>query len=166
PDGIIITELETGKIIEANESVLQLAEMELDGVLGKTTLELNLWKDAKDRDKFVAELQSKGNVKNFETEFRRKSGSCFIGLISGEIIRLKKKKCVLSVVRDISDRKQAEEQLKQKMAELEKFNKLSVGRELRMIELKKQVNHLSEKLGIDLPYNLDFFDATPDKNKS
>ncbi|NUN09469.1 MAG: PAS domain S-box protein, partial [Ignavibacteriaceae bacterium] len=33
PDGIIITELETGKIIEANESVLQLAEMELDGVL-------------------------------------------------------------------------------------------------------------------------------------
>ncbi len=46
---------------------------------------------------------------------------------------------------DITERKQAEEVLKKKMNQLEIFNKSAVDRELRMIELKKEVNELLKK---------------------
>jgi len=56
--------------------------------------------------------------------------------------------------RDITARKQAEEALAQRVEELERFHRLAVGRELRMIELKRQVNDLSEQLGKEPPYDL------------
>ncbi len=43
---------------------------------------------------------------------------------------------------DITERKKAEEELKKKMGEIERFNKLMVGRELKMIELKKRIAEL------------------------
>jgi methyl-accepting chemotaxis protein len=57
---------------------------------------------------------------------------------------------------EISERKGAEEALRQKGEELERFNRLAVGRELRMIELKRQVNELAQGLGKPAPYDLSF----------
>jgi PAS domain S-box-containing protein len=48
---------------------------------------------------------------------------------------------------DITERQQAEEELKKRAEELEKMNKFMVGRELDMIELKKEVNRLLSELG-------------------
>ncbi len=47
---------------------------------------------------------------------------------------------------DITERIKAEEELKQRLEELEKFHKLSVGRELKMIELKEQIKKLEERI--------------------
>jgi C4-dicarboxylate-specific signal transduction histidine kinase len=57
---------------------------------------------------------------------------------------------------EIATRRQAEEALAQRVQELETFNRLAVGRELRMIELKRQVNELSEQLGKEPPYDVSF----------
>jgi PAS domain S-box-containing protein len=51
------------------------------------------------------------------------------------------------VLRDITERKKAEESLTEKMDELMRFHRLMVGRELTMIELKKEVNNLLRKAG-------------------
>lgn len=53
---------------------------------------------------------------------------------------------------DITERKQDEEQLHEKIAMIERFNKVMVGREHKMIELKQEVNELCEKLGIPKKY--------------
>jgi len=58
------------------------------------------------------------------------------------------------IFRDITERKQAEEKLARKNEELERFNKLAVGRELKMIELKKKVNALLEELGKEARYKI------------
>jgi hypothetical protein len=54
---------------------------------------------------------------------------------------------------NITDRKKNEEALAAKAAEQEKMNKLMTGRELRIIEIKKEVNGLCEELGRPKPYN-------------
>jgi len=60
---------------------------------------------------------------------------------------------LLAVHIDITKRKQAEEELKQKMKQLERFNKVAVNRELKMIELKKEINELLEKAGMEIKYS-------------
>jgi hypothetical protein len=65
-----------------------------------------------------------------------------------------KVKGALSTARDITERKKAEEELKDKMNELQRFHKLTVGRELTMIELKKEVNELLKKSGQEEKYKI------------
>lgn len=64
---------------------------------------------------------------------------------------------------DVTARKQAEEELKQRHLEVRKtndellrFNRAAVDREMRIIELKKQVNELLEQLGREPKYRTDF----------
>ena len=66
---------------------------------------------------------------------------------------------MLSIFWDITERKRAEEELRQTLAELEKFNRLAVGRELRMIELKREVNEMARRAGVAPPYDLAFAEA-------
>ena len=64
--------------------------------------------------------------------------------------------CRVAVISDITERKQAETALQLRNRELEQFNAASVGRELAMIELKRQINRLSLELGRKAPYDLSF----------
>lgn len=73
------------------------------------------------------------------------------------------------IVRDITEHKRAEdrlqryaEELQLRNAELERFNRLTVGRELDMIVLKRQVNELSERLGQPPPHRQAFSEALAD----
>jgi len=65
----------------------------------------------------------------------------------------------VGMVHDITEQKLAEEVILRHVDELERFNKVSVGRELRMIELKKEVNELCDRVGERSRYPLDFVDA-------
>ena len=53
---------------------------------------------------------------------------------------------------DITERKNTEEQLRLKARELERFNSLMIGREIRMIELKKEINELLAQTGLEARY--------------
>ncbi|MCX6246960.1 MAG: PAS domain S-box protein [Bacteroidetes bacterium] len=55
---------------------------------------------------------------------------------------------------DISIRKKAEEELNKKMDELQRFHNLTIGREHKMIELKKEINQLLEKSGQKVKYKV------------
>jgi PAS domain S-box-containing protein len=61
---------------------------------------------------------------------------------------------VFAAARDITERRAAEDEIKKKTEELKGFNKLAVGRELKMIELKKEINTLLEKLGEEPGYEI------------
>lgn len=67
---------------------------------------------------------------------------------------------VLGISRDITARKTAENELRQNIDELQRFNRATVGRELVMVELKKQVNTLARELGREPPYPLSFLNET------
>jgi PAS domain-containing protein len=61
---------------------------------------------------------------------------------------------IVAICNDVTERRQAEEELREKLEELEQFNKLAVGRELRMIDLKKEINDLLQGMGKDSEYEI------------
>lgn len=63
-----------------------------------------------------------------------------------------------STVQDVTLRKGAEEELKRRNEELELFNKAALGREMRMLELKREINGLAREQAREPPYDLSFAD--------
>ncbi len=61
---------------------------------------------------------------------------------------------IVNVARDITEIKTAEKEQQRLIRDLEEINKIMVGRELRMIELKKEVNKLNEIVGNSAKYNV------------
>lgn len=95
----------------------------------------------------------------------RKDGSEFPVEISLSYVNTSSGILIFSLITDISVRKNAEAQIHQKAElladanrELERFNRIAVGRELRMIEMKKEINALCERLGEPPRYSLEFTD--------
>ncbi len=85
----------------------------------------------------------------FTFEQRRKDGSTFWCEAVSKPLYDDEGKLVgfQGVSRDISERVKAEEILRKTMAEVEAFNKAMVGRELRMVELKEEINNLLAQMG-------------------
>ncbi|MEA5506126.1 PAS domain S-box protein [Halotia wernerae UHCC 0503] len=112
PDPITISTLEAGRFIEVNDSFVRLSGYERDEAIGRTAFELNIWVNESDRARLLQELQTNKVVRNWECEFRRKSGEIITALLSAEIIDLDDIPCILVVHHDITERKQVEAQLR------------------------------------------------------
>ena len=57
-----------------------------EDVVGKTSLELDIWASPEDRAKLVKGLRENGEVTNLEAKFQMKNGNYRIGLMSAKII--------------------------------------------------------------------------------
>jgi PAS domain S-box-containing protein len=111
PDPMTIARLEDGRFIDVNESFLKVTGYSRDEVIGKTTLDFNLWVSPEQRSHIFQQLLEKGSVSSCEYEFRHKSGQTIIGLFSAEVVSINGEPCLLSVTTDITERKRAETQL-------------------------------------------------------
>ena len=112
PDSLNISRLDDGLYMELNDGFQRITGYERREVLGKTSLELELWADAEDRARFAAELVHNSTCRDFETRLQRKNGEIFPVLISASLIDLEGVACILSVTRDISKAKAAEEEIR------------------------------------------------------
>ena len=111
PDSININRLSDGKYISVNEGFMRIMGYTEEEAVGKTSLEMNIWVNPDDRINLVKELEAKGEVKNFIANFLSKKGAIIYGLMSASLIDLDNVPHILSVTRDITTRKQAEEAL-------------------------------------------------------
>ena len=116
PDAINVNLLENGLYVDVNDGFTQLTGYTREDVIGRTSLEINIWHDTGDRQKLVNGLQEKGYYENLEAQFVRKDGSLTTALMSAKIISLNGIPHIISITRDISDLKIAEA-AKQKLQE-------------------------------------------------
>jgi PAS domain S-box-containing protein len=111
PNLMAITRIADGTILEVNEGYSRLLGYTRGESIGKTTADLSIWVDPADRATFVARLKKSGQVTDFETRLRRKDGSVLTVIDSARTIKLQDERCLLSVVYDITERKQAEKRV-------------------------------------------------------
>lgn len=147
PDAYFLSDLK-GIFIDGNKAAEEMLGYKKEELIGKSMLKLNLVSldQVPEIAKRLVQHALGKPTKPGEFILNRKDGTKIPTEISGAMVKIKGKRVILGIVRDIAERKKTEEELKNKNLELEKFNKLSVGREIKMIELKNKIKELEEKL--------------------
>jgi PAS domain S-box-containing protein len=112
PNPMIISEIESGKIIDMNNSFEKLIIYSKQEIIGKRVVELNLWENSKDRENYINKIKEDKRVYNLEIKIRTKSGDIRDSLISGEILTIQGKSYLLTSGIDITERKLTEEALR------------------------------------------------------
>lgn len=110
PDILIIASLVDGTLLEANTAFVEQIGLRAEDVIGKTPTELGIWGVPGVGPSMLERLRE-GSIRNLEMPFRRKNGGTFSGLLSAEPFDLDSIAAVVVVVRDITQLKQAQQQL-------------------------------------------------------
>lgn len=136
-----------GKFIMANPTCLKIFGLDSEEDL-KNVSPADLNMDPENRKVFSHNLLANGRLDGMELQLRKKDGTPFWGSVTARVVYDKngKNPCFDCTVMDITARKRAEDELKKRMHELEIFQKVAVGRELRMVELKKRITELEASL--------------------
>ena len=106
-----ITRLDDGKILEVNNTWVELHGYCRDEVVGSTIAELHIWPSPEDRERYVHALQEHGLLRGWVQEFRKKSGESFVGQLSAQIMTVGGDRVGLVTLVDITERTRAEEAL-------------------------------------------------------
>lgn len=112
PDGVLIARSEDGKIVDANPAFLQIMQFSLEDVVGKTSVELDIWPDEEDSRKVAEGLREQAGCRDLEVRLRRKSGEVFWGQLSASFAEVEGESCVISYIRDVSEAKADEEKIR------------------------------------------------------
>ncbi|MCK5135700.1 MAG: PAS domain S-box protein [Bacteroidales bacterium] len=156
--GVMFIALNTeGKVTLINNRGCEILEYDEKEVLGKNWVENFLPEHIRKQAISVSKKLLRGeteNAEHFENPILTKQGE--ERLISWHNVVLTNENGDitghLSSGEDITDERKVVEELKKKIFQIEKFNKLAVNRELRMIELKQEVNELLRNAGLEMKY--------------
>jgi len=109
PDAVNINRID-GLYIDINDGFTKLTGYKREEVIGKLSSEINIWVLPEDREKLLQRLHENGFVRNLESQFRCKDGSIKTALMSASLVQLDNQPHILSITRDITDRKVLEKQ--------------------------------------------------------
>ncbi len=107
--GMGIAELETGRFIEVNDGFCSIYGFSRSEAIGRTAMELGLWSSREIRTQFIQQLMAQGTVRDLEFPKHNKEGHVRQILLSAALAEIGGKRCIVSVIQDITERKRAEE---------------------------------------------------------
>ncbi len=122
PLGLVLSEIPSGKIVDANEVYFETIGYSREECIGKTSQDLKLV-DNKVRQKILAPLLKNGFIKNVEVEITNKNGEQIPVLNSIEKITIGGKEYFLAAIVDITGRRNNERKIEEKNAALQRMNK-------------------------------------------
>jgi len=111
PVGIAVSNVEDGRMLDINEEFERLFEYRLEDVVGKTSVELGLWADTREREKLIDQVGREGKADGFEASLQTLGGKELVALINTRMVTVSDSRFLISAVTDITERKKAQEQV-------------------------------------------------------
>ncbi len=148
---MLLVSPETGEIIDANPAASRFYGYSIEDLRAMNVSQINL----SPAEVILDNMQNIANHNDYNLVFshRLASGEVRTVEVHSSPIEVKNQKILFSIVHDITERKQAEEQVQQQLDELRRWNAVTLGRETRVMELKHEVNELLKKLDLPQRYN-------------
>ena len=124
PDPVTISQAEDGRCIDVNSAFTRVTGWSPTEMIGKSAAEFDIWENPAERQKLIDGISEKGKVDNLEAKFCLKDGRTITALMSAVLIRLNDRPHILTITRDISELKSAQqerEQLKTQLIQAQKM---------------------------------------------
>ena len=145
-DGILILDVETGRIVEANPFVVEMLGYSREELLGKELWEIGFFKDITNAKEAFLELKSKTYLRYEDMPLQTKDARmAYVEFVSNVYV-VDHRKVMQCHIRDITERKKMQDELSEKVQDLERFSVFAVDRELTMEKLEKKIKELEERL--------------------
>ncbi len=108
PDVITLTDLQSGRYAMVNKTFERQTGYSTAEVVGRTSLEVGIWRRPEDRARFVAEVRQHGHVEDMPTEFVGKNGARLPMLVSGARFDMDRREYLVINARDVSESQRAQ----------------------------------------------------------
>jgi len=113
PDALAISRLADGLILDVNESWEHLFGYTRHEAAGHTALELGLYADPSDREQLRIVLETTSTARDYEIDVRNRAGEVRRATVSCETISIEGEPSLITIIRDITEGKRAEEALRE-----------------------------------------------------
>jgi PAS domain S-box-containing protein len=154
PDPVFVSDLE-GKILQANEAVSELLGFRKDEVVEQSLSQFISPEETREFTAAVREVVEKGVTRNARLNPRSAGGEVIPTTLNASALRDADGKVIgaIGILRDmrayeevVRDLEQSKGELQEKILDLEKFEEVVVGRELKMIALEKELESARAEL--------------------
>jgi PAS domain S-box-containing protein len=154
PDPVFVSDLE-GKIIQANDAVSQLLGFRQDEVVEQSLSRFISPEETQEFTAALREVVERGVTRNARLNPRSASGEVIPTTLNASALRDSEGKVIgaIGILRDmrayeqvVRDLEQSKTELQDKILDLEKFEEVVVGRELKMIALEKELEQVEREL--------------------
>lgn len=108
PIPIVISRVADGRFFEVNQAALDLFGFRREQVIGKTTLEMNVWPTPDGRDRLLHRLRTEGRVVNYDIQLRVASGELLDVLYSAQVAQFSDEACIIATIVDVTAKVKAE----------------------------------------------------------
>ena len=119
PNMVLLTRQSDGLISEANQYFEMLFGWPLAHAIGRTTLDLGLWRHPEQRAQLVKATQRKREPITMEVQFCASNGQIHDGTLSAQKVELEGEAYLISTFLDTTERKNAEQALKDSQERLD-----------------------------------------------
>src|SRR5256884_571664 len=155
PDAVFVSDLE-GKILQANDAVSTMLGFRTDGLVGRSLVRFIGPEETREFTAALREVVERGVTRNARLNPRSASGEVIPTTLNASALRDPDGKVIgaIGILRDmreyeqvVRDLEKSKSELQEKILDLEKFEEVVVGRELKMIALEKELESLRKELG-------------------
>ncbi|MEI6851287.1 MAG: PAS domain S-box protein [Bacteroidota bacterium] len=143
-----------GKILDVSPSIKAFSDYDRDEVIGHSASDA--YHNASDRETLLKVLLEHGELKDYELTVKAKDGSLRYASVNVRLVKDKQGNPIRidGALRDISERRKIEMVERKKIEDQLVFGRLTVNRENKMVELKKEINELLKELNRDEKYDI------------